>query len=62
MPAVVGVPVIAPVEALSVRPEGRVPLTIDQVTPETFALRVALYGVPAVPAASDVVVIRTCTG
>ena len=42
VPAAVGVPVIAPVDEFIVRPEGRVPLTIDQVTPETFALRAAL--------------------
>jgi hypothetical protein len=31
VPPVVGVPVIAPVEALSVKPGGREPLTIENV-------------------------------
>ena len=42
VPAVVGVPVIAPVEEFRVRPAGSAPLTIDQVTPETFDEMLAL--------------------
>ena len=40
VPAVVGVPVIAPVEALSVKPPGSP--EADQVTPEILAVSVSL--------------------
>ena len=42
VPAVVGVPEIAPVEELRESPEGRVPELTDQVTSETPAVSVAV--------------------
>ena len=42
VPDVVGVPVIAPVEALRVSPAGNVPEITDHVTPEIFAVRLSL--------------------
>lgn len=42
VPVAVGVPVIAPVEVLSVSPVGRVPDESDHVTPERLAARVAV--------------------
>ncbi len=55
--AIVGVPVIAPVEVLRVSPSGRVPDDIDHVTGESSAARVAVYAVPVVPSGRLVVVI-----
>ena len=54
VPAVVGVPVIVPVEDLRVSPAGRVPDDIDHVMCEVTKLpasasRVAVYAVPFVP-------------
>ena len=51
VPATVGVPVIAPVPAFSVKPVGREPVVIDQVTAPVppVAPNVALYAEPTVP-------------
>ena len=42
VPAVVGVPEIAPVAELRLRPAGRDPELTDQVTPDTFAVNASL--------------------
>ena len=42
VPALVGVPLMTPVDALSVRPAGRVPDDTLHDTPVTFAVRVAV--------------------
>ena len=58
VPAVVGVPLICPVELLSVSPVGKEPALIDQlygVVPP-LACSVVEYPVPAVPPGSDAVV------
>jgi hypothetical protein len=58
VPAVVGVPLICPVELLSVSPAGNDPALIDQlygVVPP-LACSVVEYAVPAVPPGNDVVV------
>lgn len=58
VPAPVGVPVIAPVEELSVKPLGRAPTEIDQVNgavPPPPA-RVWLYAAPAVAFGREAVV------
>ena len=54
----VGVPVIAPVDAFSVNPAGRLPPVTVHVYGEVPPLTAseALYAVPTVPAGSDVVV------
>ena len=51
MPAVVGVPVIAPVVAFRLKPGGRVPLLIENVYGEMPPVAVSeeLYGCPTVP-------------
>lgn len=57
--ATVGVPVIAPVDAFSESPAGKLPLVSDQaygVVPPV-AVRVAEYGVPTCPFGSEGVVI-----
>jgi hypothetical protein len=48
VPAMVGVPVIAPVEVFSVKPAGSEPLVIENVYGETppVAMRAELYGTP----------------
>jgi len=55
VPAVVGVPVIAPVLALRLNPAGKAPLVILHVNGETppLSCSAALYAVPTVPLASD---------
>ena len=58
VPAAVGVPLICPVELLSVSPAGREPALIDQlygVVPP-LACNVVEYAVPTVPPGSDEVV------
>ncbi len=62
VPAIVGVPVIAPLEEFSVKPAGSVPDNTDHVTPEVFAARVAEYAVPVVAAGRLVVVIVRAEG
>ena len=57
VPVAVGVPVIMPVEELSVRSAGRVPDDTDHVTPEVFAVRAAVYEVLSVAVGRVVVVI-----
>ena len=57
VPAAVGVPVIAPVEELSVNPAGRLPDETDHVTFEVFAESTALYEAFTVPLGRLVVVI-----
>ena len=42
VPAIVGVPLMTPVEGLSVRPAGRVPDETCHTTPETCAVRVTV--------------------
>lgn len=50
-----GVPEITPVAAVNVNPAGRLPEVIDHVYPGVppIAVKVCVYAVPAVPAASD---------
>jgi hypothetical protein len=57
----VGVPVIAPVEAFSDKPAGKVPLVRDHVygAVPPLAARVALYVMPTWPLGSEVVVITS---
>ena len=59
VPTVVGVPVIAPVEVVSVRPDGRAPVTMLHVTAPFLlvAASVPLYGSPTLPPGKVVVVI-----
>lgn len=59
VPADEGVPEITPEEALSERPEGREPVTTKKfkLPCEEVVLMVAEYAVPAVPLASEPVVI-----
>ena len=58
VPAVVGVPVICPVELFSERPAGKKPKVTDHVygVVPPLASRVVEYAVPVVPPGSDVVV------
>ena len=58
VPAVVGVPLICPVELFSVRPAGKEPEMIAQVygVVPALACSVVEYAVPTVPPGSDVVV------
>ena len=62
MPAVVGVPVIAPVAAFKVRPAGKVPTEIAHVTAGVPPLdcSVALYTELTAPVASELLVITSC--
>ena len=63
VPAVVGVPVIAPVDVFKLRPPGRLPLAIAHVIGVVpVAARVWLYAVPTVPAGKEAVVIVGATG
>ena len=55
VPAVLGVPVIAPVEEFSESPAGRLPETMLHVTAPA-AVRVCEYAVPTVPPGREVVV------
>lgn len=61
VPAVVGVPVIAPLVAFKLKPAGKVPVVIFQLygAIPPVAVNVALYITPAVPPGSDVVVMET---
>src|SRR5215831_7720438 len=63
VPAVVGVPVMAPFAA-RVSPAGNAPVVIDQVLPPAppLAARVWLYAVPTVALGSDAVVTLNCGG
>ena len=56
VPALVGVPEIVPVLALSESPAGSDPELTDQVTPEVPDARVAVYDVPTLPDGREVVV------
>jgi hypothetical protein len=61
VPVVVGVPVIAPVFAVSAKQVGRPPLVILHVYPvpvPPVACRVAEYAVPTVPAGGVVVMVK----
>ena len=61
-PAVVGVPLRMPLEALSVRPVGNVPVAMDQVIGAVpVAVKVRLYAVPTVPFGGAVLVIAGAT-
>ena len=62
VPAVVGVPMMSPVVGSSSSPSGREPESKDQVAPEMFDSRVALYDVLSVAAGRDVVVIAGVAG
>jgi hypothetical protein len=55
--AVVGVPVIAPVVALSVKPPGNVPSMLHVMGVSPVAASVQLYAVPVSPFGNDAVVI-----
>ena len=59
VPAVVGVPEMAPVLLLRVRPGGKEPLAIDQLYGRVppLALRTRVYGILTLPVGSDAVVI-----
>ena len=61
-PAVVGLPVIAPVDELRFSPDGRFPEITDHVAPETLASRLAVYGSFTVPEGRLVVVIVIVAG
>ena len=54
----VGVPEMTPVFPSKVRPAGRSPLLLHVMVPVPLAARVAVYAVPTVPPAREVVVIR----
>ena len=57
VPAVVGIPLITPVLAFSVRPPGKLPaLTLHVIEAVPVAARVWLYAVPTVPSGRLVVV------
>ncbi len=64
VPAAVGVPEIAPVEAFKFRPGGREEALMDQVygVVPPVAARLALYVVPCWPFAREVVVMLTGAG
>ena len=57
VPAVVGVPEIAPVEEVRARPSGRLPDDTDHVAPVMLAVRFAEYGEFVMPSGRLVVVI-----
>ena len=64
VPAAVGVPVIAPLAGLSVRPAGKPALWIDQLygSVPPLPLSVALYATPTVPPGSELVETASVVG
>ncbi len=61
VPAAVGVPLMSPLDALSLNPAGREPCTMDQVYGSTafLAARFAEYATPTTPLGKVVVVIES---